>query len=232
MRYLQTYEQHNEGIKSTLAGIGLAGSLLTGTPALSQNQNLIQTSQVLPTDGMLVAKNNIKELSDIRKSMPIKDEELNSILNEIQTKLQSNDSEEFKQMFSKLSSHLENKYGYKIEARKVEEEISEAGAGEMAKDMSIFEIMGWLGSICLAVCGIPQAIQSYKDKHSEGISNGFLILWSLGEIFALAYVYDKLDLPLLLNYATNIFILAVIIYYKMYPKKSEDNNDKEIRRFH
>ncbi len=231
MRYLQTYEQHNEGIKSTLAGIGLAGSLLTGTPALSQNQDLIQTSQVLPTDGMSVAKNNIQEISDIRKSMPVKDEELNSILDEIQTKLESNDSEEFKQIFDKLSNHLENKYGYKIEAKKMDE-ISEAGAGEMAKGMSLFEIMGWLGSICLAICGVPQAVQSYKDKHSEGISNGFLILWALGEVFALAYVYDKLDLPLLLNYATNIFILAVIIYYKMYPKKSEDNNDKEIRRFH
>ncbi len=231
MRYLQTYEQHNEGIKSTLAGIGLAGSLLTGTPALSQNQDLIQTSQVLPTDSMSVAKNNIKELSDIRKSMPVKDEELNSILDEIQTKLESNDSEEFKQIFDKLSNHLENKYGYKIEAKKMDE-ISEAGAGEMAKGMSLFEIMGWLGSICLAICGVPQAVQSYKDKHSEGISNGFLILWSLGEVFALAYVYDKLDLPLLLNYATNIFILAVIIYYKMYPKKSENNNDKEVRRFH
>ncbi len=231
MRYLQTYEQHNEGIKSTLAGIGLAGSLLTGTPALSQNQDLIQTSQVLPTDGMSVAKNNIQEISDIRKSMPVKDEELNSILDEIQTKLESNDSEEFKQIFGKLSNHLENKYGYKIEAKTMDE-ISEAGAGEMAKGMSLFEIMGWLGSICLAICGVPQAVQSYKDKHSEGISNGFLILWALGEVFALAYVYDKLDLPLLLNYATNIFILAVIIYYKMYPKKSEDNNDKEIRRFH
>ena len=86
------------------------------------------------------------------------------------------------------------------------------------KGMSIFEILGWLGSICLAICGIPQAWQSFKDKHSHGISWGFVLLWAFGEVFALAYVYDKLDLPLLLNYATNILILAVILYYKVKPQ--------------
>jgi uncharacterized protein with PQ loop repeat len=88
----------------------------------------------------------------------------------------------------------------------------------MVKNMTIFEIMGWLGSICLAICGIPQAWQSYKDKHSDGISWGFVLLWAFGEVFALAYVYDKLDLPLLLNYATNILILGVILYYKVKPQ--------------
>ena len=93
------------------------------------------------------------------------------------------------------------------------------------------KILGWLGSICLAICGIPQAWQSIKDKHSHGISWGFVLLWAFGEIFALAYVYDKLDLPLLLNYATNILILGVILYFKINPKNTVDY-DKEVRRFH
>ena len=119
----------------------------------------------------------------------------------------------------------------KILEQKDLSELSSAGISEQTKGMSIFEILGWLGSICLAICGLPQAWQSFKDKHSYGISWGFVLLWAFGEIFALAYVYDKLDLPLLLNYATNILILAVILYYKIKPQTTADY-DKEVRRFH
>ena len=135
----------------------------------------------------------------------------------------------YKELFDKLSRHVESKYGYKIEQKDLSE-LSEAGIAEQTKGMSLFEILGWLGSICLAICGIPQAWQSFKDKHSHGISWGFVLLWAFGEIFALAYVYDKLDLPLVLNYATNILILAVILYYKIKPQTPKD--DKEVRRFH
>ena len=218
-------------MKKGLIGATLAGSLLTGTPAVSQTKDPLQTNIVMPKDGMSVAKNNISELSKIRKAEPVKDQGLHDILSEIQSKLDSGNSEEYKQMFDKLSQHLENNYGYKIESKRVEDTLSEAGVGEMTKGMSVFEILGWLGSICLAICGIPQAWQSFKDKHSHGISWGFVLLWAFGEIFALAYVYDKLDLPLLLNYATNILILAVILFYKINPKNTT-SYDKEVRRFH
>ena len=177
-------------------------------------------------DGISVAKSKISELSEIRKSeLSPKDEQLNIILSEIQNNLESGNQENYKELFNKLTSHIDSKYGYKIEPKELDSLSS-----EQANGMSIFEIMGWLGSICLAICGIPQAWQSYKDKHSHGISWGFVLLWAFGEIFALAYVYDKLDLPLLLNYATNILILAVILYFKIKPKT--EDYDKEIRRFH
>jgi hypothetical protein len=44
------------------------------------------------------------------------------------------------------------------------------------------------------------------------------------------YVYDKLDLPLVMNYATNILILGVILYYKIYPKPGSDTG--QVRSFH
>jgi uncharacterized protein with PQ loop repeat len=142
---------------------------------------------------------------------------LSIILDEIKSNINSKDSTKFIELYTKLTSHIESEYDYKIPEQKVEE-LTEAGIAGMVKNMTIFEIMGWLGSICLAICGIPQAWQSYKDKHSDGISWGFVLLWAFGEVFALAYVYDKLDLPLLLNYATNILILGVILYYKVKPQ--------------
>lgn len=231
MRYLQTYEQHNEGIKSAVLGAALGASLFANSPTVSA-QSLVKPALTNPTskDGINDAVEKVEGLSNIRKTdLNPKDEQLNNILSEIQSKLKSDNQEEYKELFDKLSSHVETKYGYKIEPKNLDE-LSSAGIAEQTKGMSIFEILGWLGSICLGICGIPQAWQSIKDKHSHGISWGFVLLWAFGEVFALAYVYNKLDLPLLLNYATNILILGVILYYKIKPKTAD--YDKELRRFH
>jgi uncharacterized protein with PQ loop repeat len=232
MKYLQTYEQHNEGIRSAVLGAGLAASLFANSPNVSA-QDIVKPAATNPMskDGVNAAVEQTTELSNIRKlELNPKDDKLNSILSEIQSKLESGSQEEYQELFNKLSAHVESKYGYKIEPKNLDE-LSSAGIAEQTKGMSLFEILGWLGSICLAICGIPQAWQSFKDKHSHGISWGFVLLWAFGEIFALAYVYDKLDLPLLLNYATNILILGVILYFKINPKNTV-NYDKEVRRFH
>lgn len=79
------------------------------------------------------------------------------------------------------------------------------------------EIIGWLGSICFAVCGAPQAYKSWKDKHSNGITWGLLLLWILGEICTLIYVIPKGHAPLILNYLGNIGFVSIVIYYKICP---------------
>ena len=81
------------------------------------------------------------------------------------------------------------------------------------------DLIGYIGSIMLAFCGLPQAIESYKTKSSEGLTWGFLSLWFFGEIFTFAYILPKMDLPLLINYSANIIFLAIIVYYKIMPKK-------------
>ena len=216
MKYLKKYQQHNEEIRSTIAAAALAGSLLSGVPS-AKSQVPTETIVETEKDGVAVAKNNVLELSKLRESEKIKDQKLVEILDEIAMNSNTEEHEKFVKLFSDLSDHLEKNYGYKIEAKNIEQELTSAGISDKVLNMSIFEILGWLGSICLAICGIPQAWQSYKEKHSEGISWGFILLWTFGELFALAYVYDKLDLPLLLNYATNILILVVILYYKFKP---------------
>lgn len=217
MKKLKTYENFiNEEIdfRKGIAAAGLIGAL-SGSPVAAQTTTPTSMS-VQSEQGIDVYKNQIEEISTIRKEKS-KDVKLSIILDEIKSNINSKDSAKFIELYTKLTSHIESEYDYKIPEQKVEE-LTEAGIGSMVKNMTIFEIMGWLGSICLAICGIPQAWQSYKDKHSDGISWGFVLLWAFGEVFALAYVYDKLDLPLLLNYATNILILGVILYYKVKPQ--------------
>lgn len=81
------------------------------------------------------------------------------------------------------------------------------------------ENIGWIGSILLAFCGLPQAIESFKTKSSAGLTWGFLFMWFVGELCTFAYILPKMDLPLMFNYGANIIFLIIIIYYKIKPGK-------------
>jgi uncharacterized protein with PQ loop repeat len=63
----------------------------------------------------------------------------------------------------------------------------------------MLENIGWLGSVLLAFCGLPQAIESYKTKSSEGLTWGFISMWFIGEICTFVYILPTLNLPLLFN---------------------------------
>jgi uncharacterized protein with PQ loop repeat len=81
------------------------------------------------------------------------------------------------------------------------------------------ETIGWLGSILLAFCGLPQAIESYKTKSSAGLTWGFISMWFVGEILTVIYIIPKWHWPLIFNYTANIIFLSVILYYKIKPAK-------------
>ncbi len=81
------------------------------------------------------------------------------------------------------------------------------------------ETIGWIGSIMFAMCALPQAIKSVRDGHSDGLSWGFLMMWLIGEVFTLIYVAPKGHIPLIANYAGNLVLLQIMIYYKIWRRK-------------
>jgi len=81
------------------------------------------------------------------------------------------------------------------------------------------ETIGWIGSILLAFCGLPQAIESYKTKNSDGLTWGFLGMWGMGEIFTIIYILPKWHWPLIFNYTANIIFISIILYYKIKPRR-------------
>lgn len=84
-------------------------------------------------------------------------------------------------------------------------------------------IIGWIGSIMLAICGVPQLIKTRRDGHAEGISLPFLGLWFGGELLTLGYVAPSLDWPLMANYGANVILVGIIGYYKLWPRHSNKN---------
>lgn len=85
----------------------------------------------------------------------------------------------------------------------------------------MIDFFGWFGSLLLAICGLPQAIKSFKDKNSDGVSIYFILMWLLGEIFQLIYCLDKLVLPIILNCILNLVFVSVIFYFKVKSKKNQ-----------
>lgn len=222
MRYLKTYQKHNEGLKSTIAGIGLAGSLLTGTPDVKASSPIEMTKMnQMDTDGTKVQK-MVTKLSEMR-TQNCQDSTLNQILDEIKVNVNNTDSAKLTEMFGKLSNHIQSEYGYTIPTQDLKQANVEEIKSKEPSESSFYYVMGWLGSLCLAICGVPQAMQSYKDKHSHGISWGMLLLWAFGEVFALAYVFNKLDMPMMMNYSINIFVIGMMLYYKINPTGTEVN---------
>lgn len=96
--------------------------------------------------------------------------------------------------------------------------------------INLHETIGWIGSIGFGLSGAPQAYQSWKDKHSNGITWGLVYLWMIGEWFSLAYVLPDRLWPLVFNYVGNIILVAIITYYKMYPKGKKRENKRTRKR--
>jgi len=84
----------------------------------------------------------------------------------------------------------------------------------------LMEIIGWMGGILFAFCGLPQAIKTYRTQHARDISWWFLWMWVFGEIFTLIYVFDnnmmsgEWQYPLIANYFFNTIIVSFIGYMK------------------
>lgn len=80
----------------------------------------------------------------------------------------------------------------------------------------ILNMFGLVGTLLLAFSGLPQAIKSIKDKHSDGLAHGTVLLWFFGEIVIFIYTIIKYtnDYVLLINYFCNIIIVGIIVFYK------------------
>lgn len=76
------------------------------------------------------------------------------------------------------------------------------------------ELLGWIGSILLAICALPEVLITIKTKQCY-LTWGLLLCWFFGEIFLLIPILFEIKEPFLIfNYSTNIVLLLYLIYYK------------------
>lgn len=79
------------------------------------------------------------------------------------------------------------------------------------------ELIGYISGIMLALCGLPEAIRSVRNKRCD-IGWGLLLMWLGGEIGLLIYEFKTMAIPRLLNYSCNIIFINIMIYWKLKKK--------------
>jgi uncharacterized protein with PQ loop repeat len=76
------------------------------------------------------------------------------------------------------------------------------------------ETLAYIGSILLAICGLPELIRTIRTKKCH-IGWGMMLSWFFGEVFVLIYIAQRAEPALLLNYSFNTVIIAIMLFYKI-----------------
>lgn len=86
----------------------------------------------------------------------------------------------------------------------------------------LVEIIGWIGTLGFATCGIPLAWHCYKQGNGVGQNKPFLLMWLLGELGTIIYVLATLPTAVLLvNYGINLICLLTVLRFTYLPRKSD-----------
>ena len=81
------------------------------------------------------------------------------------------------------------------------------------------QFFGWLYSGAFALSALPQSLRSIKEGHSDGVADGTLILWFIGEIAGIVYGFGLMQLPIIANCLVNTIFVGIIVWYRLKPKK-------------
>jgi hypothetical protein len=76
-------------------------------------------------------------------------------------------------------------------------------------------ILATIGSLLLALCGLPEAIKALVEQRCT-LGWPMLLMWFIGEIFLIIFAVQTAQYVLLLNYVANVVFLVVMIYYKIW----------------
>jgi uncharacterized protein with PQ loop repeat len=94
----------------------------------------------------------------------------------------------------------------------------------IALSLGIGAFFGWLYSFAFAFSALPQSRKSIKEGHAEGVANGTLFLWALGEFAGVIYGFHLMQMPIILNCLMNTIFVGIITWYKVFPRKEESND--------
>ena len=78
----------------------------------------------------------------------------------------------------------------------------------------MLDILVWVGSILLALCGLPLALEAIRRK-CDYTPLTFLLMWYIGEWFCAIYAVSISELALTFNYVFNIICISIVLYYNL-----------------
>ena len=85
--------------------------------------------------------------------------------------------------------------------------------------MDIAEVCGWIGSISYSLYTIPQAIDTLKQRKTNGLSSGMVWMLFLGALCSLTYILPDFTSPLFYNFLISLISSSIILKYHYFPAK-------------
>lgn len=81
-------------------------------------------------------------------------------------------------------------------------------------------LLGWIGSVCFALTGLPLAVRCTRRGHANDLSLAFLAFWCGGEICYIAAVLLEFGWVswLMANYILNLVWITIIVRYRLCPR--------------
>lgn len=84
--------------------------------------------------------------------------------------------------------------------------------------MNVHDILGYSGFIFLAMCWIPQTIETIKTGR-VAMERSFLVMYSLGSGLLMTQAIGLNNLPLILLNSYTTFASLINLYYGIFPRK-------------
>lgn len=84
---------------------------------------------------------------------------------------------------------------------------------------SCLEFLSWIGTFVLIIRGLPQAVRSWKEGHSNGLSGQMLWLWLIGSFLVLPHLILMEDYSSGIVYCANITFVLIILKFFYFPRK-------------
>lgn len=83
------------------------------------------------------------------------------------------------------------------------------------------QAVGWLGSLFLALAGIPQLVKTIREGHARGMDWWYLVLLWSGFLAMFAFtIRSHAAIQLTLSYALQLLVFTTIVFYKAFPRKT------------
>lgn len=88
-------------------------------------------------------------------------------------------------------------------------------------EISLVQLLGIVGGLCFAYCGVPTAIATLRAKKSVGTPVSVAWMIFLGAITMYSYLLGTygFDLLLAINYAVEAASWGIVVFYHYFPKE-------------
>lgn len=77
------------------------------------------------------------------------------------------------------------------------------------------ENVGYISTLCLGLCSFPLFWKTIRQRHCKNYPALFIVLWFVGDLTGLYYIYPLGEVPLYLNYGVNTIMAGTMLIFKI-----------------